>query len=65
MNRKQFLKHLERCGCVLLREGAKHSIWQNPANSFNTAVPRHIELKKFTCVHICKQLDIPSPASLS
>jgi mRNA interferase HicA len=61
MNRREFIRHLEVRGCLLLREGAKHSMYLNPANGFKSAVPRHAELKRFTCAHICKELEIPSP----
>lgn len=35
------IQHLERHGCELLREGAKHSLYFNPANEQTSAVPRH------------------------
>jgi mRNA interferase HicA len=61
MNRQDFMRHLRLYGCVFVREGAKHSIVENPVNGFRSAVPRHTELKRVTCVEICKQLEIPSP----
>ncbi|MBX2968650.1 MAG: type II toxin-antitoxin system HicA family toxin [Cyclobacteriaceae bacterium] len=59
MKRKEFLKHLHAQGCVLLREGSNHSIYQNPINKKQTAVGRHPELSDLLCRKICKQLEIP------
>lgn len=44
MKRNKLLKHLRKHGCVLLREGANHAIYQNPANGQQSAVGRHREL---------------------
>jgi mRNA interferase HicA len=32
MKRRDLIRHLERHGCVLDREGNRHSIYRNPAN---------------------------------
>ena len=61
MKRVQFEQHLKINGCMLLREGSNHSIWINPANNFQTSVPRHPEIVKITCNVVCKQLSIPAP----
>lgn len=65
MKRKEFIRHLEAQGCILLREGGKHSIYKNPVNGYLSAVPRHPELKKFTCLEICKQLELRPPSKVS
>ena len=39
---------LEKHGCVLDREGGRHSIYRNPANGRCAAVPRHREIKEAT-----------------
>jgi predicted RNase H-like HicB family nuclease len=39
MNRQDLLRHLRTHGCVLAREGAAHSIWENPVNNRRSAVP--------------------------
>ena len=44
MKRQDLIRHLRQHGCVLAREGAAHSIWENPANSRRTSVPRHREI---------------------
>ncbi len=60
MKRKEFLRHLERCGCVLLKEGGKHSRWINPADrGKQSTVPRHTEIDDFLAKLICRQLGIP------
>ena len=60
MKRKDLLKHLRKHGCQFVREGGEHTIWENPANGRQTAVPRHREILDFTARRICQQLDIPS-----
>lgn len=45
MKRKEFLKYLNTKGCVLVREGGKHSWWINPAQNKRSAVPRHSEIR--------------------
>ena len=54
MKRRAFLKHLNRCGCILLREGAKHSIDINADGSNKCTVPRHTEIKD----HLARQIRI-------
>ncbi len=59
MKRGDLIRHLEQNGCVMLREGANHSIYQNPTNKKQTSVGRHRELADLLCKKICKQLEIP------
>ncbi len=42
MKRKQFIRELEKAGCVLHRYGGKHDIYLNPATEKKAPVPRHI-----------------------
>lgn len=58
MKRFTLIKHLEKNGCKLLREGANHAIYQNPINLKQSAVGRHQELDNRLCKNICKQLEI-------
>ena len=44
MKRTTLLRHLRRQGCTLLREGRRHSIWQNARGDRQTAIPRHVEV---------------------
>lgn len=59
MKRHKLVQHLERHGCVLLREGGNHAIYLNPANNKRSAVGRHNELDDLLCKKICKQLEVP------
>jgi len=59
MKKKDFVKHLRKNNCVLLSQGAKHEKYINLSNRKKTMLPRHNELKRFLCVAICKQLEIP------
>lgn len=61
MKRRQLLEHLTEHGCVLRREGSKHSIYQNTQTGKRTSVPRHSEIDNTTAREICKQLGIPPP----
>jgi len=39
MKRRDLVAELERAGCVLLRNGAKHDIYHNPDENNNTIPP--------------------------
>lgn len=51
-------RHLLSAGCRLVREGGRHSIWENPATGRRTSVPRHREIPATTVRAICKQLGV-------
>ena len=59
MKRSEFLKHLRKNNCILLREGSNHSIYLNEINHKQSAIGRHNELSDLLCKKICKQLEIP------
>ena len=59
MKRHTFLKHLKENGCILVREGARHSLYLNTKNKKISTVARHPELSELMCKIICKQLEIP------
>jgi predicted RNA binding protein YcfA (HicA-like mRNA interferase family) len=40
MKRNDLVRHLERHGCQLLREGGKHTIYVNRAANRTSTVPR-------------------------
>lgn len=61
MKRRELIAHIESHGCVLAREGAKHSWYVNPANGRYAAVPRHREIVDFLARKICRELGIPAP----
>jgi len=53
---------LERFGCVLVEEGAKHTKYVNLADARRvTTVPRHTEIADLLARKICRQLGIPDP----
>jgi mRNA interferase HicA len=59
MKRREFLRHLQRHGCILLREGADHSLYANAATGKLSTVPRHQELNDLLVRKICNDLQIP------
>ena len=61
MKRRDFLRHLDFTGCVLEREGGKHSIYLNPANQKTSAVPRHKEIYPPLPKKICQDLGVQPP----
>jgi len=61
VKRTALLRHLRRHGCVLLREGSRHSLWMNPANGAVQAIPRHVEIPDRLVARICDGLGVPRP----
>jgi mRNA interferase HicA len=61
MKRTTLVKHLERHGCVLVREGGRHSVYRHPATGRTTTVPRHVEIGNLLARKICRDLGIPDP----
>lgn len=62
MKRRDLIRHIESFGCVLLREGAKHSRYVNVADrSRQATVPRHREIDDYLARAICQQLGVPPP----
>jgi mRNA interferase HicA len=61
MKRHEFLRHLRVNGCILKREGAKHSLYMNPINGVVETVPRHVEIDNRLARKICNRLGIPEP----
>ncbi|WP_084605046.1 type II toxin-antitoxin system HicA family toxin [Desulfonatronum thioautotrophicum] len=57
MKRNALLKHLQKHGACLLREGSRHTIFQ--LGRRKTQVPRHVEIVDELARKICKDLDIP------
>ncbi len=58
MKRKEFIKILNKAGCVLIRHGRNHDLYQNPATGKKQPVPRHTEIDKKLVRHILKHLEI-------
>jgi predicted RNA binding protein YcfA (HicA-like mRNA interferase family) len=61
MKRLELTRHLERQGCELLREGAKHTVYVNRAKSKTSTVPRHREIGDFLARKICRDLEVVEP----
>lgn len=61
MKRLDLIRHLERFGCQLLREGGSHSVYVNRVAGKATTVPRHREINDHLARKICKDLEIPAP----
>ena len=61
MKRRDLFRHLRRHGCELLREGASHLVYWNPANRRTSAVPRHREISDRLATNICRDLGVPAP----
>ena len=58
MKRQQFVRELEQAGCRVLRQGARHEIFINPAVGRKAPVPRHNEISESLCRLIRRQLGV-------
>lgn len=58
MKRRDIIKHLLKEGCVFAREGARHSVFFNPALKRVSTVPRHSEINDFLAKKICRDLGV-------
>jgi len=65
MKRLDLIRHVEAFGCVLLREGSRHSVFYNPGNSQTSTIPRHREINSFLARKICRDLGVPEPPSVN
>lgn len=63
MKRDVLIKHLQSYGCVLVREGKKHSLYKNLSNQKVAAVPRHSVIKDLMAKEICSELGVPKTGS--
>ena len=61
MKRRLLVQFLESQGCRLVREGGRHSWWENPMQRTRTAVPRHNEISDILAKKICKDLGLSPP----
>lgn len=61
MKRKDLIRHLNKQGCILVREGGKYSVFLNPKNNKEVPVTRHNEIADFAAKKICKELEIEMP----
>ena len=56
MKRIDLIKALEKQGCVLVRRGKKHDIYQHPNTGLSQPVPRHQEINEFLAKRIIREL---------
>lgn len=64
MNKRLFVKYLERNGCRRLRQGRKHEWWENSVTGERSSVPRHIDISKYLTKKICRDLGVPAPVGI-
>ena len=51
MKRKDLIRQIEKQGCILIRHGGKHDIYQNPHTGISQPIPRAChQLKHLTLV---------------
>ena len=58
MKRSELIRTIEQQGCVLLRHGGRHDIYQNPSTGQKQPVPRHKEIDDALARHIKKFLGL-------
>ncbi|WP_373926537.1 type II toxin-antitoxin system HicA family toxin [Paludisphaera borealis] len=59
MKRVDLIKAIEGLGCELVRHGAKHDWYKNPATGMAQAVPRHREINERLANRIVRVLGGP------
>lgn len=59
MKRHELITYLRSQECEFVREGSRHSWWQNRARSKRSAVPRHTEISNDLARKICRDLGVP------
>lgn len=56
MKRKDLIAIIEKNGCILIRHGGKHDIYQNPYTGISQPIPRHREINERLAQKILKDL---------
>lgn len=59
MKRNQLLRHLKEYGCLLLREGRRHSVFYNLKTEKTSTIPRHREIDDMLANKIYRDLGVP------
>jgi len=59
MKRVDLIRIIEGAGCELIRHGAKHDWYRNPATGVSQAVPRHREVGEHLARRIIRSLSTP------
>jgi predicted RNA binding protein YcfA (HicA-like mRNA interferase family) len=63
VKRRDLVRHLEAHGCELFREGSRHSMYVNRRARKSSTVPHHREVNEHLARKICRDLEVPDPAS--
>jgi predicted RNA binding protein YcfA (HicA-like mRNA interferase family) len=61
VKRTDLIRHLERHGCEVHRQGGNHTAYINPSAKRSSSVPRHREVNDFLARKICDDLQVPRP----
>ena len=61
MKRRDLIRHVEKMGCELLREGGNHSVHVNRNQKKVTTIPRHREIDDNLAKRIFKDPGISMP----
>jgi mRNA interferase HicA len=56
MKRKELIKIITSGGCVFVRHGERHDLYQNPRTNKKQPVPRHSEIDDNLARHIIKEI---------
>ena len=56
MNRKELLRKLTSAGCIFVRHGARHDLYQNPKTGIKQPILRHDDIDENLAKHILKKL---------
>ena len=58
VNRRDIIRHFEKNGFFLKREGSRHSIYSN-GKGLNIPLKRHKIFDRITANNLCKEAEIP------
>lgn len=56
MKRRDLLRRIEACGCVLIRHGGRHDWFRNPQTGVSQPIPRHSEIQEYLARQILRML---------
>lgn len=56
MKNNALLKILKAQGCVFVKHGKKHDVYQNPRTGVSDRVPRHADINELLARNIIKNL---------
>ncbi len=59
IRRRDLIRHFEKHGYSLLREGGKHSIYYKKGQG-TIPIKRHKDFDSLTAIRLCKQAQIPT-----